>query len=90
MRRRLTAFLCLYQFLSAAYTQTVPRVYVYELPDYVTANTLEAPYQQSWLLSVGYEYEADLWVYQTMVNGPWRVMDPEQANIFYIPVLPTR
>lgn len=90
MRLRLTALICLYHFLSAASAQTVPRIYVYELPDYVTADTLKAPYQQSWLLSVGYEYEADLWVYQTMVNGPWRVRDPEQANIFYIPVLPTR
>ena len=25
-----------------------------------------------------------------MVNGPWRVMHPVQANLFYIPVLPTR
>ena len=68
----------------------LPRVYVYDLPDYLTTDVLDAPYQQPWLLSGGYEYEADLWVYQTMVNGPWRVRDPEKANIFYIPVLPTR
>lgn len=85
----LATWICLGQVL-ASVAQTVPRVYVYDLPDYLMVEPLNAPYQQSWLLSGGYEYEADLWVYETMVNGPWRVRNPEQANIFYIPVLPTR
>ena len=66
------------------------RVYVYDLPSHLAEDILTGQYQQPWLFTTGYEYEAEIWVYHEMVNGPWRVSDPELANIFYIPVLPTK
>ena len=66
------------------------RVYVYDLPRRFTEDVVAAPYQEQWLLNGAYEYEADLWVHQKMLHGPWRVKDPAAANLFYIPVLPTR
>ena len=75
--------------LSAQFT---PAVYVYELSYHLTEAVVSATYQESWLLGEygGYEYEADLWVHDKMTNGPWRVSNPENANAFYIPILPTR
>ncbi len=80
--------ICLVQLVLVTAQQAL-RVYVYELPRNLTQNVLAAHYQQQWL-SGAYEYEADLWIYDKMVNGPWRVKDPAAANLFYIPVLPTR
>ena len=80
--------ICIVQVVLVTAQQAL-RVYVYELPRNLTQDVLAAQYQQQWL-SGAYEYEADLWIYDKMVNGPWRVKDPAAANLFFIPVLPTR
>ena len=84
----LIRYICLVQVVLVTAQQAL-RVYVYELPRNLTQDVLAAHYQQQWL-SGAYEYEADLWIYDKMVNGPWRVKDPAAANLFFIPVLPTR
>ena len=90
MKRAAAALWLCIAYLALLNAQPVPRVYVYDLPKRLTEDVVHRPYQESWLLSGGFEYEADLWVYNIMVNGPWRVKDPGLANVFYIPVLPTR
>ena len=69
--------------------QQALRIYVYDLPHHLSEAVIVGRYQQDWLLRA-FEYEADLWVYSKMVHGPWRVYDPAEANLFYIPMLPTR
>ena len=85
----LTICVCLVGALVTAARQP-PRIYVYNLPRRFTEDVLAATYQEQWLLNGAFEYEADIWVYHIMMYGPWRVKDPAAANLFYIPVLPTR
>ena len=84
-----STLLCLC-FIALALARQPPRVYVYNLPRNLTEDVLKAPYQEQWLLNGAFEYEADVWMYHKMSHGPWRVTDPAAADLFYIPVLPTR
>ena len=83
------AFLLLLASLCSVSARQALRIYVYDLPHDLSEAVVTGRYQLDWL-SGAYEYEADLWVYNKMVHGPWRVYNPYQANLFYIPVLPTR
>ena len=81
--------LCL--FVGACFAQhLLPKVYVYDLPKGLTDDVIHGLYQQDWLKAVSYEYEADLWLHWQILNSPARTYEPDSAQLFYIPVLPTR
>lgn len=77
--------------MAAATEDGGPRIFVYEMSPELSQDVLEAEYTEGWLLdSQGREYEADIWVYQQMVNSVDRTWDPDTADLFYIPIFPTR
>lgn len=67
-----------------------PSVYVYELPANLSDEVIHGVYQESWLYTAGYDFEADLWLHQQVTQSPARTWDPSEAQLFYIPILPTR
>lgn len=68
----------------------LPSIYVYELPAHLSQDVVHGVYQEQWLLDESYEYEADLWVHWRVTTSPARTWDPAAADLFYIPVLPTK
>lgn len=65
-------------------------VYVYELPANLTDGVINGHYQERWLNVNSYEWEADLWLHWQITQSPARTWDPAAADLFYIPILPTR
>lgn len=60
------------------------RVFVYELPDALEAAVL-ADRRGDWE-----QYNSDIWIRETMRTSSRRVTDPAEADLFFIPALPTR
>lgn len=66
------------------------KVYMYDtLPDWLDADIRTAEYDQEWLTRSA-EYNSDLWMYQFIANAPFRTLNPAEATLFYVPLLPTR
>ena len=67
------------------------KIYVYELPRYLGKDVSNWEYPEgSWLQESMDDYEADLWVHKKITKSPQRTYNPEEATLFYIPMLPTR
>lgn len=70
--------------------KSLPSIYVYELPAHLSQDVVHGVYQEQWLVMESYDYEADLWVHAQITESKARTWDPAVAELFYIPVLPTR
>ena len=70
---------------------TTMKIYVYELPRHLGEDVLNWEYPEgSWLQGSMDDYEGDLWMYKVITKSSLRTYNPEEATLFYIPMLPTR
>eukprot|EP00904_Undaria_pinnatifida_P002354 jgi/Undpi1/12119/HiC_scaffold_5.g01795.m1 len=78
-------------------TRTSPvNVYVYEDPEFDQTQLLQchhdrnnrgpAPWQNE--KGSGVQDMAEVWLHQSILSHPWRVLDPKEADVFLIPLYP--
>ena len=71
-------------------SSTIPKIYVYPLPGNETAELIDYQWASGWLQDIEHQYQGDIQVYNFLINSPWRTYNPDEATLFYIPILPTR
>lgn len=57
-----------------------PRVYVYELPPHF--NAWQGAHSHMHL-----DFPEQVWLLERMLNTPHRTADPEEADVFYLPLI---
>lgn len=65
-------------------------VYVYDLPERLVGEVRREAYTQEWMLRTGEEFEAEFWVHDAILNSSVHTLDPEEADLFFIPVYPAK
>ena len=71
-------------------SSTPPKIYIYPLSGNETEELIEYQWKSGWLQDIEDQYQGDIQVYHWLINSSWRTYNPDEATLFYVPILPTR